>query len=113
LFCITAKWYSLPLLHEILECGKEKLTTEEVINKLLLVTDVNGRTAWQVAMRDSYVEILQQLWEWAREEITTDEIIYCYLAQAIKEVLSGTWQQIGITYCNWRKYVIGLKRHEQ
>jgi hypothetical protein len=64
----------VPLLQEILECGEEKLITEEVNNKKSLATDVKVRTAWQMAMRYSYVDLLQQIWEWAREKITTEEI---------------------------------------
>jgi hypothetical protein len=55
---MAANWYNVPLLHEILECGKEKLTAEEVINKMLLAADLKRRTAWQVAMRESYLEVL-------------------------------------------------------
>jgi hypothetical protein len=40
-----------------------ELTTEEINNNLLLVTDNKGRTAWQVAAHWGKPEILQKIWE--------------------------------------------------
>ena len=36
---MATNWCNLHLLQEIWECGKEKLTTEEINNNLLLTTD--------------------------------------------------------------------------
>jgi hypothetical protein len=39
LFYMATNWCNIQLLQEIWECGKEKLTTEEINNNLLLATD--------------------------------------------------------------------------
>jgi len=54
--------------------AKEKLTTEEIKNKFLLVTDNDGRTAWHIAAAGENSELLQKLWECAKEKLTTEEI---------------------------------------
>jgi ankyrin repeat protein len=40
---------NVQLLRKKWEWVEEKLTTEEVNNKLLLGTDITGRTAWHLA----------------------------------------------------------------
>jgi len=51
--------------------AKEKLTTEEIKNKFLLVTDNDGRPAWHFAAAGENSELLQKLWECAKEKLTT------------------------------------------
>jgi len=41
---------------------------------LLLATDNIGNTAWQLAAAFGILDILQKIWEWAREDLTTEEI---------------------------------------
>ena len=43
---------------------------------MLLCTDNKGWTAWHVAAIKGNLRILQQVWEWAREKLTTYEINY-------------------------------------
>ena len=54
--------------------GYKKLTIEEVNNKLLLATGVEGRTILHVEAECGTEEMLQNVWEWAKEKLTTEEI---------------------------------------
>jgi len=44
--------------------------TDEINYKLLLGTDIDGKTAWQRAAEWGNSEILQEVWEWAKEKLT-------------------------------------------
>ena len=63
------------ILQKLWECAKENLTTEEIKNKLLLITDEEGMTPWHIAAEEGNSEILQKICEWAKENLTTEEII--------------------------------------
>ena len=65
---------NIQLLEILWECANEKLTAEEINNKLLLATDVDRKTIFQMATNQGRLEILQKLWEWAKEKLTTEEI---------------------------------------
>ena len=54
--------------------AEEKLTAEEIKNKLLLATGDMGDTVLHMAAECGYVEVLQKLWEWAKERLTTEEV---------------------------------------
>jgi hypothetical protein len=41
---------------------------------LLLRTDNEVRTVWHVVAYKGYLENLQNIWEWANENLTTEEI---------------------------------------
>ena len=41
---------------------------------MLLGTDNYGKTAWHRAAKRGNSEILQKLWEWAKENLTPEEI---------------------------------------
>jgi ankyrin repeat protein len=43
-------------------------------NILLLVTDSNGQTVLHVAASYGKLVEMKKLWEWAKEDLTTDEI---------------------------------------
>ena len=46
---------------------------------MLLVTDEEGRTAWHIAAERGNSEILQKLWDWAKENVTEElKIVNCY-----------------------------------
>ena len=68
----AANWSNSEILEKLWEWAKQKLTTEEVNNKLLLGTDVEGRTARHRVAQRGNSEILQKLWEWATEKLTTE-----------------------------------------
>ena len=51
-----------------------KLTTEEISSKLLLATDDKGRTVLYMAANGGKLELLQQIMDWAEENLTTEEI---------------------------------------
>ena len=65
---------SLPRPKFALDMAEEKLTTEEINNKLLLATHNMGRIVWHVAAELGTLEILQKIWEWAKAKLTTEEI---------------------------------------
>jgi ribosomal protein S24E len=52
----------------VCQWAEEKLTTEEINNKLLLGTDKEGMSARHLAAEWGNSETLQQLWEWAKEK---------------------------------------------
>jgi len=54
--------------------AKNKLTTEEIKNKLLLGTDNKGKTAWYWAAQKYNLEILHKILEWAKEKLTPEKI---------------------------------------
>jgi len=45
--------------------AEEKLKTNEIINKFLIVTDNEGITAWQWAACEGKLNIYLKIWEWA------------------------------------------------
>ena len=46
----------------------------EINNKLLLGTDNEGWTVWQLAAMGGRLETLKKVWEWAKENLTIEEI---------------------------------------
>ena len=56
-----------------MEMGNEQLTPGKLI-KVLLVPDNNMQTAWQFAADWSIVEVLDRVWEWAKEVLNRDEL---------------------------------------
>jgi ankyrin repeat protein len=57
------------LLH-ILKKGKHT----ETLNKLLLAKNIDGRTAWHLAAKGGNTKVWQNLWDWAVETFTLQEI---------------------------------------
>ena len=53
--------------------GQKRNELEEINNKFLLGTDKDGKTAWQSAVDWRNSEILQEVWEWAKEKATRRE----------------------------------------
>jgi len=70
----ASKYGGLNFLQTLWEFAKEKLTTEEIKNNLLLLTVCERRTAWLLAAEWDILGTLQLLWEWAEEKLTTEEI---------------------------------------
>jgi len=62
------------VLETVWEWAKEKLTSDELKNNLLLGKDYEKRTAWQRAARMGKIKELLKLWEWAKQELTTEEL---------------------------------------
>jgi len=60
---VAAEQGNFKVLQKIWEWDKEKLTTEEIRNKLLLSTDNEGRTVWHWAEERDNLDILQNVWE--------------------------------------------------
>jgi hypothetical protein len=56
----------LDILLQVWKWAEEKLTAEELNNKLLLATDSDGMTAMDGAAKGGELEILQKIWEWAK-----------------------------------------------
>jgi hypothetical protein len=76
--------------------AKEKLTTEEIKNEMLLRTDGKGRTVCHATAYWGKVDIMQVIWELAKEKLTSEEIKNeMLLAQTIGEGLPGTLQHMG------------------
>jgi len=58
---LAAKKGNLEVLQKVWECVKEKQTTEEINNKLLLGTDNEGRTAWHWVTENSNLEVRHKI----------------------------------------------------
>ena len=71
---MAVQWENLEVLHKILKWAKEKLTTEEINKKLLLVRDREGNTNWKLAAKKRTLDILQNVSEWAEEKLSTEDI---------------------------------------
>ena len=69
---MAAEGYSEEVIHEILECAKEKLTTEEMT--ILLATNDEGMTAWHKAAERRKLKILKEIWNLAIGILTAEEI---------------------------------------
>jgi hypothetical protein len=46
------------------EWFKEKLTAEDLTDKLLFAEDHKEKTAWHLATQNGDLQILKKLWEW-------------------------------------------------
>ena len=46
----------------------------ETLNRLLLAQNIDGRNAWHLAVKDGNKEVWQNLWKWAEETLTPQEI---------------------------------------
>jgi hypothetical protein len=64
---VATKKSNLQILEEILDWAKQKLTTEQITNKLLLATDDIGWTVWHVATKKGNIQILEEILDWAKE----------------------------------------------
>ena len=71
---MTAEYGKIEAFQKLWFYAKDNLTTDEINNKLLLATDIEGKTVWHWAARWGYTEALQKLWEYAKENLTKDEI---------------------------------------
>jgi len=60
---LAAEWGTFEVLEKVWEWATEKLTTEEINNKLLLAVDHNGRTLWHLAGKWCNLEALERLRE--------------------------------------------------
>ena len=60
-------WGNSEILQKLWDWAKENVTPEEIKNKLLLMTDEEGKTAWHIAAKRGNSEILQKEWEWAKK----------------------------------------------
>jgi ankyrin repeat protein len=58
----------------ILELAKEKLTTEEIKNEMLLRTEGQGWTVWHTAAYWGKLDIMQVILELAKKKLTIEEI---------------------------------------
>jgi uncharacterized protein YeeX (DUF496 family) len=91
---MTTKEGRLKILQELWDWANEKLTTEEINNKILLATDDQGRTVFHAAAECGRLEVLRKLWEWAKKKLTAEMINnILLLATDDQEKLSFIWQQ--------------------
>ena len=71
--------------------AKDRLTAEEIKNEMLLRTGHEGRIPWHIAAFRGKINIMQKIWEWVKERLTTEEM-KCYYAQTLREGTLGTLQ---------------------
>jgi hypothetical protein len=71
---MAAECGNLELLQTLWELAKEKLTPENLKNKLLLAKDNSGQTAWHLAAEWGNLDLLQKLLDWAKEVLTAEMI---------------------------------------
>jgi len=70
---VEASRGKLETLQKIWELANEKLTAEEISNKLLLDTDLKGMTALHEAAWKGNLGVLLKIREWAEEKLTTGD----------------------------------------
>jgi hypothetical protein len=63
-----------------------KLTTEEISSKLLLATDDKGRMVLYMAANGGKLDLLQEILDWAEENLTTEEINIFLLATDLEKM---------------------------
>ena len=89
-FHVAAEGGIIQVLQKIWECSKEKLTAEEIKINLLLanvcedktvfhVAARGGETTWYNAAEKDHTKVLEILWKWAKEELTSEELINMWL----------------------------------
>jgi len=71
---VAAEMGNLKTLEMVCEWAKQKLTAEEVNNKLLLATHKEARPARHAAAERGISKTLQKLREWAKEKLAAEEI---------------------------------------
>ena len=76
-------------MREIGELAKERLTTEQIKNVILLRTDGEGRNAWNIAAIGDKVEAMREIRKLAKERLTTEEIKNEMLLRTDREVLNA------------------------
>ena len=92
---MAAQRGNLQTLQKVWDWAEEKLTTEEINNKLLFGTDKSGMTAWHWAAYNGNLDVLMKVWEWAEEKLTKEEINNKLLLATDNEGwVPGTWQHI-------------------
>jgi len=70
---------------KIRACVKAKSTTEEINSILLLATDDKGRMVLYMAANRGKLELLQEILDWAEENLTTEEINILLLATDLEK----------------------------
>jgi hypothetical protein len=68
---VAAKEGTPEMLQKVWEWAKEKLTTEEICNKLFLATDNTGTTVWHMAAK-RFTFLLWILSDWAEKAKLTE-----------------------------------------
>jgi len=71
---VATHYNRIEALEKLWDFANVETTMAAVVTKLLLATDNWGVTAWQVAVIRGDKNLLVQLWEWAKEKITTEEL---------------------------------------
>jgi hypothetical protein len=62
------------IVEKIWEWAKEKLTTEELNNKLLLAKYDVEQTVFHIAAEGGKTQVIQKMWEWSTEKLSAEEI---------------------------------------
>jgi len=61
-------------MREIRKLAKERLTTEEIKNEMLIRADGKGKNAWNIAVYSGKVDVMREIRELSKERLTTEEI---------------------------------------
>jgi len=86
----------LDVVQKMGKLAKERLTTEDIKNEMLLRTDHTGRNVWHIAANEVKLVTVQKVWDWAKERLTTDDIkMRCYYAQIIWDGTRGIKHLMG------------------
>jgi hypothetical protein len=76
---------------------------------MFLVIGNSGNTDWHVAASAGKLQVLQNLWKWARKKLTEEINKHVYCSLAIGETPPGTWQQVQAKFRFCRNCGIELK----
>lgn len=61
---VAAKMGHVDVLKKLWAWAKERLTTDELQQKLFLARHLMGKTSWHDAAETNNTEVLEILWEW-------------------------------------------------
>ena len=62
------------VIHKIWDLPKERLTTKEIRNELLLRTDGEGSNAWHTEAYEGKLDVIKKILELVKARLTTEEI---------------------------------------
>ena len=79
---------------------------------MLLATDINGNTVWHLSVYSRELGVLQNIWEWAKENLTKEERINNFLIATSREGktawhMAVYWVHLHVLQklCEWAKKI--------
>ena len=81
---MVAFWCNIQVLEKLWYCTKGTRTAEGITDELILNKHGVGHTIWHAAVQQGKLELLQKIWDWAKESLTREEVNNLLLAKNYK-----------------------------